>query len=502
MKADVDAKRMPLPGEQAALLQHHDEDAQETHPMQELPTSIGHEAMRLLTLTTPQAFSLLMDIFPTLINLALVGHMEVPQVDTLVDAVALSSMYVNVTAMAAILGLAKALDVLCSQSLLTTGSTKAFGAYLQSALLGMLMVLAPILVLNVFARDVLVFLNQDPAIAEKAGRFTQYTAIGLPFLAVFELLKKLLLVQDITTPTTYMVLASNVVHAVVGYLLTAYVPSLGFCGAAIARAIACACLPLFLVPHYLLRRNAYHGWGLQWNIDDATSSLRRFFHFGVPDVLSCMIEYGIFELLILLSGLMPNATVVLGANAVLINTFAVLNMICLAISMATTSRVGDLLTAYKPHQAQTAATAAFVVTLTTALLAIACLYFGQNTLPAAFTSDVAIQERAGRAMVAVIPLYVVCACTSVVQGVLWAVDKQDIANYINAGGYYVVGIPLAAIFGFTLNWSIEGLWTGLAAGATLNLLVYLWFICGLNWKLMAKRASERFASHKEQQYLF
>ncbi|CAK4500956.1 unnamed protein product [Aphanomyces euteiches] len=487
-------------GERALLLNpRNNESIGRLQLYEQNPTKISSELTALAYLSVPLTFSLLMDIAPAFINMAIVGHLNSTAIHDDVNAVALSSMYINVTAMAAILGLAKAVDLLCSHSYASTGTVSAFGIYLQSGLLGMAIALVPVVVLNIFGKQVLVFLNQDPIVSEKAGVFLQYSAIGLPFLAIFELLKKLLLVQGITVPVALMTLLANIVHLALGYGL-AQDPDLGLYGPAIARSVACVCLPIFLGLFLLWQRKIWKGWDVTWSWSETTAHLREFFHFGGPDMVSLMIEYGIFELLILLSGLLQNYQVVLGANAILINLFAVINMVCLGISMATTVRLSDLLRAYKPRQAKTASTASFLLTLTVAVLSASILVLLRQWIPKILTSDSELIECTANAILAATPLTLVCATTSVVQGVLWAVDKQDIANYVNAGGYYIVGMPLAAVFAFTLDWGLQGLWLGLAIGAGLNIAVYFWFLCGLNWKQAAKGASDRaFTQHAAYQ---
>lgn len=105
---------------------------------------------------------------------------------------------------------------------------------------------------------------QDPTLSAKAGLFIQYSAIGLPFTALFEFLRKPLLVQDITNPTMFISLAANILHIVLGYFFIRIL-ALGYCGAAIARSVASVCLPLLLIPYCVWRRDVYRGWTLHWN---------------------------------------------------------------------------------------------------------------------------------------------------------------------------------------------------------------------------------------------
>lgn len=58
-----------------------------------------------------------------------------------------------------------------------------------------------------------------------------------------------------------------------------------------------------------------------------------------------------------------------------------------------------------------------------------------------------------------------------VVGVARGSGWQHIGAYINLGAYYLVGIPVALLFGFVMHLKGEGLWSGLIAGAATQSLL-------------------------------
>lgn len=100
-------------------------------------------------------------------------------------------------------------------------------------------------------------------------------------------------------------------------------------------------------------------------------------------------------------------------------------------------------------------------------------------------------------MVVVIPMYLVCGAACIIQGVLWAVDNKTLQTMSML--VVITLLVFLTVFGFNSNWGVEGLWLGLDIGAGLNGLLYLWFLCGLNWKQAAKDASDRAIEHRAVQ---
>ncbi|KAE8730278.1 MATE efflux family protein 9-like [Hibiscus syriacus] len=90
-------------------------------------------------------------------------------------------------------------------------------------------------------------------------------------------------------------------------------------------------------------------------------------------------------------------------------------------------------------------------------------------------------------------------CVSVIldglQGVLQGVARgsgwQHIGAYVNLGAFYLVGIPAAATLAFWLQLKGIGLWVGIQSGSlTQNILLAIVTSC-VNWEEQASKARER-----------
>ncbi|OQR85026.1 Multidrug/Oligosaccharidyl-lipid/Polysaccharide (MOP) Flippase Superfamily [Achlya hypogyna] len=472
-------------GEKRPLVADHSDHSLCIHAKDETLPDAREEWWHLVTLAGPVIFTLLMEYIPSSTNIVLVGQMNSTLTKEYVDAAAISGMYLTITSLSVGLGMSTAMDTLCNQAA-GAGHTYKFGVYLQAALLGLSMVFVPVFLLNWFCGDILVLLGQDEAISHMAGVFTRWTIPGLPFLFVYEILKKMIQAHDIVFPMLIMTLLSNVVHITLGYYFVHHT-SFGFYGASMARSAAYILLLLMMVP-YFLWKPLYKEWELTWSFQDAREHLGQFFKFGLPGLFMLVFEYGAFEILTLLSGLMPNAVVTIGVNSIMTNTIAIIYMIYFGIATSANIRVGNMLGGNKPHHAELIMRMTYTLCLSCTLVTGAFIFLARGYLPYIFINDPEVIARAASALVFIIPLHMSDAMNAVSQGVLQSMGQQHIATMTNGCAYYMVGIPTACLLGFYFQWSIEGLWTGFSLGSLTACTVYYFVLSRVDWPKMAQDA--------------
>ncbi|KAF0694378.1 Aste57867_14747 [Aphanomyces stellatus] len=451
-------------------------------------TSIGAELPRLVRLAGPVIFTMMMEVLPAMSSIMLVGQMHTPKLQIYVDAVAFSTMYFNITSMASLMGLATALDTLCTQAY-GAGQTAKFGVYLMSSLLGLLLVLIPVSLLNIFSGEILVFLGQDAEIAAYSKTFLTYATLGLPGYCVYNVLKKMLQAHNIVHPMAYMVVLCNVIHIGLGYYLTHYT-SLELYGPAVSRSVAYTSLAFMMIA-YLAWNPVYKSWHLHWNFAEAQGHLMQFFKFGVPGMLMMMTEWAAFEIIALFNGLMDDHVLTIGVNSILINLLSFMYTPFVGTSISVNIRIGNLLGAYQPESAKIVMHAGYVLTAALVLVAASTLVLGRHVIPALYVHDAAVVERTSSAILYIVVLNMSDAFNGCSQGVLRATGQQDIGTYVNMGAYYLVGIPMACICGFSLHGSLEGLWLGFTTGSLVAFAIFVWFTSRIDWNQMAKDAVAR-----------
>ncbi|KDO35047.1 hypothetical protein SPRG_01111 [Saprolegnia parasitica CBS 223.65] len=441
------------------------------------------EAKALLQLGGPVIFTLLMEVLPSATNMVLVSTLNSPHTKEHVDAASLSGMYLNITAMSVGLGMATAMDTLCNQAF-GANNTKKFGVYLQSALLGMAVTFVPVFVLNWFSGAILLGLGQHEHLSELTGDFTRITLIGIPFLYIYEILKKTLQAYNIVGPMAAMAVVANVIHIGLGYCLVQYT-SLGFYGAAVARSMSSVTLPMMMAIYFRFYP-VHREWEFTRSIKVAARHMPKFFRYGVPGMLMMMIEWGAFEVLTLLSGVMADPVVKIGVMSILTQVLSISYLVYLGMSIAATIRIGSMLGAKNHTQAIVIAKVAYGLCACGTILTASALILARHALPTIFLNDPEIIELTATMLLYAIPGHVLDGVNAVSHGVFHAMGLQSKATIINAVAFYIVGVPLAAVFGFPCNLELKGLWLGFTLGSLTCCVLYAVWLRRLDWKQLAE----------------
>ena len=107
-------------------------------------------------------------------------------------AVALATMYANVTGFSIGIGMSTALDTLCAQSHTGSEDPHALGKHLQRGLVVTALLTFPISIVWLFAKDLLILAGQNHEISALAGTYLVYLIPGIfPYIA-YECLKRFL----------------------------------------------------------------------------------------------------------------------------------------------------------------------------------------------------------------------------------------------------------------------------------------------------------------------
>ncbi|KAK1940563.1 Multidrug and toxin extrusion protein 1 [Phytophthora citrophthora] len=431
-----------------------------------------------------QTGTTVLEFLPGFVSILLAGNMGGTNSQHYVDAATISVMVrtvvlifdsyceltypvqlLNVTAQSLGLGLASALDTLCSQAYGAKSFDK-IGIYFQTGVLMLSIALVPMLIVNSFAEPILNWLGQHAEVTELTRDFSRLMLPGLPFLFLYELVRKVMQSQNIVKPLVAIAVVGNLVNLAAGYGL-AYHTSLGFNGIAVARSLGNITLALLLVPYFIWRpQQLRQWWGHGWDFKAARSYIGLFWQIGCPGMVMMAVEVWAFEILAILSGILPDSVVALATHSVLMNVNIILYTAFYGIAVASSIRVGNCLGADQPKKAKMACNLALVITLGVSIVFAVLLFSLSDYIPKLFLDNDQSINLASKIMARWAPLEIADGLNAVMQGIFRGAGRQKPAAIANVIGYYGGGIPLGAILAFVADMGVEGLWWGIGFGIT------------------------------------
>ncbi|KAL7141380.1 hypothetical protein ABFS83_08G049200 [Erythranthe nasuta] len=396
----------------------------------------------------------------------------------------------NITGYSVISGLALGMEAISSQ---------AFGAKqlplmhqtLQRTVVILLSACIPLSILWLNIEPVLVFLNQDPAVSAIAATYLNFCVPDLFFQSLINPVKIYLRSQNITLPLISGAGLSLFLHAPMNYFLVEKL-SLGVKGVALGVAMADFVLLITLVVYlWFWRRNVQMKclWA-EWSFFDR--EWRSILRLSLPSCFSVCLEWWWYEIMILLSGVLPNgaAAEAVAAMGVLIQATSLVYIFPAALSLAASTRVGNELGAGRPGRARASSAVLFLCAGLTGLAAATFMVTIGGAWGRAFTEDGAIVGLTA----AVMPVVGMCELGNCPQtagcGVLRGTARPAVGVHINLGSFYGVGLPLAVFLGFVMKMGLLGLWLGLLGAQIVCAILMVWALTKTDWVVETHRAKE------------
>ncbi|KAL7171072.1 hypothetical protein ACSBR2_035852 [Camellia fascicularis] len=217
----------------------------------------------------------------------------------------------------------------------------------------------------------------------------------------------------------------------------------------------------------------------------------EFFSFAIPSAVMICLEWWLFELLILLSGLLPNPQLETSVLSVCLNTVATLYAIPYGFGAAVSTRVSNELGAGNPQGARVAVFAMMFLAVAETTIVSATLFACRRVFGYTFSNEKEVVDY----VTAMAPLVCLTVIMDSIQGVLSGVARgcgwQHIGAYVNLGAFYLCGIPIAAILAFWVQLRGKGLWIGIQAGAFVQAIMMAIITRSTNWDKQATQARER-----------
>ncbi|CAN4084283.1 unnamed protein product [Withania somnifera] len=425
---------------------------------------ILEEVNRLLVLAGPLMSVNFLLYCLQVISIMFVGHLG----ELSLSGASMATSFASVTGLSLLMGMGSALDTLCGQSY-GAKQYHMLGIHMQRAMLVLLLASVPLACIWANAGHILVLLGQDPEIAAEAGSYARYM---IPTIFAYALLQchiRFLQTQNNVIPMMFSSGITTLLHIFICWILV-FKSGLGNKGAALANAISYWINFLFLAAYVRISPSCKSTWSGFSN--EAFHDIWKYLKLAIPSAVMLCLEIWSFEMMVLLSGLLPNPK---------------LETSVLSISI----RVSNELGAGRPQAARLAASTAVFLVATEGVVAAVVLISVRKLWGYCYSTEEEVVDYVAEMLVLLAGSHFLDGIQSVLSGTARGCGWQKIGAVINLGAYYLFGIPAGVILAFVYHFGGKGLWLGITLALLAQALLLLIVTLRTNWEKEAKKAADR-----------
>nr|ACU19637.1 unknown [Glycine max] len=444
---------------------------------------VVEEVKRLLWLAVPLFSVGILQYILQAISVMFIGHLGTLPL----SGASMASSFASATGFNLLLGLATALDTFCGQSN-GAGQYHMLGIHMQRSMLVVLMMSVFLSIIWYNTEPILKAMHQDKAISKEAGSYTQYMIPSLFAYGLLQCILKFLQTQKIVFP---MVLTSGiaaVLHVLLCWLLV-FKSGLGIKGAALANSIS-YWINVILISLYVRFPSACkHSWTGFSKM--ALHNLLDFLKLAAPSAVMHCLKVWTFELMVLMSGLLPNPKLETSVLSICLNTFGLAWMIPFGFSAAVSVRVSNELGSGNPQAASLAVRVVLSMALIEGVILVSAMILLRNVWGHVYSNDKEVIRYVSFMMPVLALSSFLDGIQGTLSGILAGCGWQKIGAYVNLGSFYFVGVPCAVVLAFIVHMKAKGLWMGIIFAFIVQVSLYIIITFRTNWEEQARKAQRR-----------
>ncbi|KAK4753826.1 hypothetical protein SAY87_001930 [Trapa incisa] len=340
---------------------------------------LGEEVRRLSWIAGPMVVVMLAQYMVQVISIMMVGQLG----ELSLSSTAISISLAGVTGFSVMLGMASGLETLCGQAYGAQQFTQV-GIQTQTAILSLTIVSIPLAFLWLYMEKLLIFTGQDPLISREAGKFTACLIPALFSYAVMQPFVRYFQAQSLTIPMLLSSCLSLCLHIPLCWALV-FKSRLGNLGAAVAIDVSYWFNVVLMV---LFARYSEACEKTRFAVSsEIFLGVGEFLQFAIPSAVMICLEWWSFELLILLSGLLPNPALETSVLSVCLSVISTLYTIPYGFGAAGSTRISNELGAGNPVAAKRAFYAVmFLAVIETSIVSTA-LFLSRKVFGYTFSNE-------------------------------------------------------------------------------------------------------------------
>ncbi|KAI3462569.1 hypothetical protein Pfo_019232 [Paulownia fortunei] len=421
----------------------------------------------------------------------MLGHLS----ELSLSSASIATTFCNVTGFSLIFGMASALETLCGQAY-GAEQYRQVGTFTHGAILCLCLVCLPVSILWIYTDKLLIFMGQDPSVSTEAGKFAIWLIPALLPYAILQSLIRYLQTQNLTLPLLLSSLASLFVNLPLCWAFV-FKLKLGNAGAALSIGLS-YWLNVFLLGLYVKYSSDCKKTRASFSME-VFVCLGEFFQYAVPSAIMVCLEWWSFELVIFLSGILPNPQLEMNVLSICMTITSLHFNIPYSFGAAASTRISNELGAGNPQAARVALCTVVILSVAEFVIAAIAIFICRRVLGYAFSKE--------KEVVGYIQEMTPLLCLSIIMDSLQAVLSVSLCIFddrscerrgvgANRGicqSWSILsgGIPVALLMGFAIHLKGEGLWIGLVAGASVQCFLFCLVTSVTDWEKQATEARQR-----------
>ncbi|KAL7134927.1 hypothetical protein ABFS83_11G058200 [Erythranthe nasuta] len=384
------------------------------------------------------------------------------------------------------LGMGSALETLCGQAY-GAGQIDMLGVYMQRSWVILVATAFLLMFLYIFATPFLLLIGQTEDISRAAGKFALWMIPQLYAYALNFPIAKFLQAQSRIMAMAWIAAAALVLHVAFSWLLMLKL-GWGMAGGAVVLNLSWWFIVVAQLV-YIFSGSCGGAWtGFSWR---AFQNLWGFVRLSLASAVMLCLETWYFMALVLFAGYLKNAEIAVDALSICTNILGWTVMVSMGFNAAISVRVSNELGADHPRTAKFSVLVVVVSSFAIGLLITTVLLVFQKQYPSLFSDSSAVKE----AVYQLTPLLAFCIVVNNVQpslsGVAIGAGWQALVAYVNIACYYIFGIPLGLILGYSLDMGVKGIWYGMVTGTLVQTIILFYIVYRTNWQKEASVAAQR-----------
>jgi MATE family, multidrug efflux pump len=351
--------------------------------------------------------------------------------------------------------------------------------------LGVLLVGMQFLVANL-----LPLIGQDAEVVYQAQPYLRILGFGfIPFMITMSF-KNFIEGLSFTKPGMYIVLSANILN-VFGNWLFVYgnlgFPASGLNGAGYSTLIVEVYMAVVMVA-YCYRSALFVKYRPLITLDKLNKSLlKRIIKVGAPTSIHYFFEVGSISVFAIMIGWI--GVRYLAAHQIAISLASISFMTIFGIASASTIRIGNALGRQEPRDARRAGFVAMAFGGGLMVLFGVCIVLMRDVFPTFFVDDPLVISTASGLLIVAAIFQVADGLQAVGMGTLRGLEDTRVPMTMAFIIYWLVGIPVGYLCGFTFGLGAIGIWLGLLSGLVIAAAMFVYRFHRMTLKLVS-RASE------------